>query len=122
MFDNAVVLDVEIAKESAHTNGHRQEDDQRGSNHGIARQAEPVFAAFPSALRDFDLNGHAFNTTPTKLPAGQTMGRAQGLDACCSLCRFPARSFHHYVMSGGDVFHCTAMPANKKKPAVHAGL
>src|ERR1700691_371358 len=46
----------------------------------------------------------------------------KGWTVCCSLCRFPARSFHHYVMSGGDVFHCTAMPANKKKPAVHAGL
>src|SRR5258706_12682324 len=60
---------------------------------------------------------------PKKLPAGQTMGRAQRFDLPAnSLCRLTTRSFQSCSVSGGDDFHCTAALVNKKKPAVHAGL
>jgi purine-nucleoside phosphorylase len=45
--DDAVVLDVEIAKQSADTDRHHQKNDQRSANHGIARQdAELPLPAF----------------------------------------------------------------------------
>src|SRR5260221_12479934 len=60
---------------------------------------------------------------PKKLPAGQTMGRAQRFDLPAnSLCRLPPRSFHSCAVSGGDDFIYTASLDTKRKPAAHAGL
>ena len=122
--DDAVVLDVEVAKESAQPNRHHEEDNESSSDYRVARQATPSLTAVASALWDLYLNGHVWTRhSPKKLPAGQTMGLAQRFDPPAnSLCPLPPRSFQSCAVSGGDDFHCTAALVNKKKPAVHAGL
>jgi hypothetical protein len=61
--DDAVVLDVEIAKEAAHADGGHEKNNESGANYGIAGQAAPWLAALVSTLRDFDFNGHDLSYT-----------------------------------------------------------
>ena len=57
LFNDAVVSDVKVAKGSTQTHGGHQKDDQGGSDHWIARQSTPCFAAFGAVLRDLDFDG-----------------------------------------------------------------
>jgi len=63
--DDAVVLDVEVAKESAQPNRHDEEDNESSSDYRIARQATPSFAvaSVAAAFRDLDSNGHVLDST-----------------------------------------------------------
>jgi hypothetical protein len=56
LFDNPVVLDVEIAKEPAQPDRRYQEDDQRCPEHGVTGETAPRFAGFVSAFRDLYLD------------------------------------------------------------------
>jgi hypothetical protein len=58
LLNNAVVLDVEVAQDSAYAQRSHQENDQRRPNHRVARQPAPFLGALGSAFRDLDLNGH----------------------------------------------------------------
>ena len=62
LLNNAVVLDIEIAKDAAYAQRSHQENDQRRPNHRVARQPAPFLGALGSAFRDLDLNGHVLES------------------------------------------------------------